>query len=253
MDRISIIIILFILFAASCKKDETIDPVIEVPVGQLELIESYPIDVPEPSGLSFGPDNNTLLTVSDHTNQVYEMDMQGNIIRILDYTGKDLEGVTYNPDKNLIVVAEEADRELTFIDYSSGSKLETYKLEIPSNSDNNGLEGISYNTNNKLYYVVNETNPDLLISWDVNSGIISEDKLNFASDYSGIFTDPDHSLLWFVSDQSKSLFKCDYNANVLQVFYLDELKYEGIVLDGDIVYLVNDATGKLYNYQIKKD
>ncbi len=252
MTRISIIVIL-ILVAASCKKDETANTVIEVPVGQLELIESYPIDVPEPSGLSFGPDNNTLLTVSDHTNQVYEMDMQGNIIRILDYTGKDLEGVTYNPDKNLIVVAEEADRKLTFIDYSSGSKLETYTLEIPSNSDNNGLEGISYNTNNKLYYVVNETNPDLLISWDVNSGIISEDKLNFASDYSGIFTDPDHSLLWFVSDQSKSLFKCDYNANVLQVFYLDELKYEGIVLDGDIVYLVNDATAKLYYYQIKKD
>ncbi|MCK5079383.1 MAG: SdiA-regulated domain-containing protein, partial [Bacteroidales bacterium] len=98
MARISIVVILFILFAASCKKDETADTVIEVPVGQLELIESYSIDVPEPSGLSFGPDNNTLLTVSDHTNQVYEMDMQGNIIRILDYTGKDLEGVTYNPD-----------------------------------------------------------------------------------------------------------------------------------------------------------
>jgi len=231
MTRISIIVILM-LFATSCKKDETPDSVIEVPVGQLELIESYSIDVPEPSGLSFGPDNNTLLTVSDHTNQVYEMDMQGNIIRILDYTGKDLEGVTYN---------------------NTGSKLETFKLEIPSNSDNNGLEGISYNTNNKLYYVVNETNPDLLISWDANSGIISENKLNFASDYSGIFTDPDHSLLWFVSDQSKSLFKCDYNANVLQVFYLNELKYEGIVLDDSKVYLVNDATAKLYYYQIKKD
>jgi len=252
MARVLIIVIV-LLFAGACQKEETPGPVIEAPVGKLELIDSYPIDVPEPSGLSFGPDKKTLLTVSDHTNQVYEMDMQGNIIRMLDYTGKDLEGVTYNPDKNLVVVAEEADREITFIDYDTGIKIETFKLAIPANSDNNGLEGISYNTNNKLYYIVNEMNPELLITWNEVSGIISEDKLDFASDYSGVFTDVDHSLLWFVSDQSKRVFKCDYNANVLEIFNLGELKYEGIVIDGNTICLVNDATAKLDYYQIIKN
>ena len=71
MKRIPVIA--FVLFlAVSCQKNETADPVIEIPVGTLELIDSYEVDVPEPSGLSFGPDNETLLTVSDHTNQVYE-------------------------------------------------------------------------------------------------------------------------------------------------------------------------------------
>lgn len=247
-----LIIVLVIIVAGSCKKESspTAGTVIKIPLGKLELINSFNINVTEPSGLSFGPGKNTLLTVSDNTNQVYELDMQGNLIRTLNYVGKDLEGVTYNPDLNLIAVAEEADREVTLIDYDTGDKLETYKINIQSNAANSGLEGISYNTNNKLYYIVNETNPDLLITWDAVSGIISEEKLNFASDYSGIFADVDHSLLWYVSDQSKSIYKCDYNSKVLEKFNLDILKYEGIVVEGDMIYLVNDAKGELYHYQI---
>jgi len=48
----------------SCNKTNTPGPVIEIPMGTLELIDSYDVDVPEPSGLSFGPDMATLLTVS---------------------------------------------------------------------------------------------------------------------------------------------------------------------------------------------
>ena len=252
MKKILIIVIAF-FFAYSCNKNEDPVPVIEIPVGRLDLIDSYDIDVPEPSGLSFGPGKMTLLTVSDHTNQIYELDLKGNVLRTYNYTGKDLEGVTYNPDKSLIAVAEEADREITLIDYQSGNVEGTYSIDIQIGAENSGLEGISYNKNNKLYYVVNETNPDLMVLWRPESDIISEEKLDFATDYSGIFTDVDHSLLWFVSDQSRSLYKCDYNANVLMAFYLDQLKYEGVVVDGDMVYLINDATAELKRYKIKNN
>jgi len=250
MAKISIIVIFFLL-ATSCKKDSVSVPMIEVAVGELELLNEYNVDVPEPSGLSFGPNKQSLLTVSDHTNMVYEMNMQGNILRTLNYVGKDLEGVTYNPHENIVVVAEEADRELSLIDYTTGDLIQTYKINIPSNSSNSGLEGISYNPNNKLYYVINEVNPELLILWDANTGIISEDKLDFATDYSGIYVEAEKSHLWFVSDQSKKLYQCDYNANVLKTFDLDILKYEGVVVEGETVYLINDATAKLYHYQIK--
>ena len=74
MKKISIIAIILFLFVPA-KKTKTPTPVIEIPLGTLELINSYDLDVPEPSGLSFGTDKNTLLTVSDHTNQVYELDL----------------------------------------------------------------------------------------------------------------------------------------------------------------------------------
>ncbi len=250
MKRFSIIVTVLIL-AYSCSKETPTVPVIENPIGSLEMLESYHVDVPEPSGLSFGPGNNTLLTVSDHTNKVYELTLQGEVIRVLDYVGKDLEGVTYNPDKHIIVVAEEADRDITFIDYETGNKVESYAIEISFGSDNSGLEGVSYNNNSRMYYIVNETNPDLLVIWSPEHGIISETKLNFASDYSGIFIDESHSLIWMVSDQSRALYKCDYNANVIMTYYLDELKYEGVVIDNDVAYLINDATGRLNIYKTK--
>lgn len=250
MKRISIIVIM-LLFYAACKEEAPVVPVVEIPLGELELIETYALDVTEPSGLSFGPDNLTLLTVSDNTNQVYELDFQGKVLRTLDYTGKDLEGVTYNPDKGIIAVAEEADREITLIDYNSGIKIETYKIDIPIGADNSGLEGVSYNINNKMYYIVNETNPDLMVTWNPVSGIINEDKLDFANDYSGIYVDDKKSFLWIVSDQSERVYKCDYNANVLMQFELGALKYEGIVIANDTLYLVNDATAKLNIYIIK--
>lgn len=252
MNRISIIALIGLLFY-SCNKTENPTPVIEIPKGTLEFVESYKVDVPEPSGLSFGPNNSTLLTVSDHTNHIYQLDLQGNTLREYEYTGKDLEGVTYNPDKNIIAVAEEADREITLIDYETGTKLGSHKIEISIGSTNSGLEGISYNNNSRLYYIVNETNPDLMIIWSPEHGTISQEKLNFASDYSGIFIDDKQSALWIVSDQSRSLYKCDYNANVLITFSLDALKYEGVVIIDDLVYLINDATGELNIYKIKKE
>jgi hypothetical protein len=36
----------------------------------------------------------------------------------------------------------------------------------------------------------------------------------------------------------------------LEKFNLDIIKYEGIAVEGDMIYLVNDAKGKLYHYQI---
>lgn len=250
MLRILIIFVLFLL-ASSCKKENADTQVIEITLGKLELLEVFSIDVPEPSGLSFGPNHLTLLTVSDHTNMVYEMDLQGNVIRTLNHVGKDLEGVTYNPDEGIVAVAEEAEREISFIDYVSGETLQTYKLEIPSNSANSGLEGISYSSNNGLYYIVNEANPELLILWNEKDGIISEESLSFAIDYSGIYVETEQSHLWFVSDQSKSLYKCDYNAQVIEKFQLNILKFEGVVMEGSVVYLINDATAELYKYQIK--
>lgn len=247
------IIVLVILLSFSCNDKDTPDPVVVAPVGQIEMSANININVPEPSGLSFGPGNNTLLTVSDNTNQIYEMDFSGNIIRTLNYTGRDLEGITYNPDKNLIAIVDERDREVALIDYDSGQVEGVYQIEISIGAENSGPEGISYNTNNKQYYIVNETNPDLMIIWTPESGIIGQVNLKFASDYSGIFTDTTHSLLWILSDESQRLFKCDYNTNVLMIFNLPESKYEGVAIDGDKVYLVNDANGELNIFEIKNN
>ncbi len=243
--------ILLITLIDSCNKDDGGD----IPVdnaGKLELINEFDLDILEPSGLSFGANANTLFVVSDNTNKVYETDLEGNLIRELAYEGSDLEGVTFNEDEQIVVVAEERDRQIVFLSYPDGIELERHDIATGGTTDNKGLEGISFNYNNNAYYIVNEDVPGKLIVWNKQFGSISNTEINFASDYSAIYVDTQNALLWIVSDESRAIYKCDYNANVLKVYALPSTKFEGITIDVDqqLVYLVNDMTFKLYVFKI---
>jgi uncharacterized protein YjiK len=94
--------------------------------------------------------------------------------------------------------------------------------------------------------------PGELIVWNKQFDIISKKELHFAGDYSAIFVDTQNSLLWIVSDESKALFQCDYNAKVLKEYSLPKDKFEGIAVDAEnkLIYLVNDTTAELYIYKI---
>ena len=246
-------IIIFLAFLAACQKEKVDIPVVEIPEGSLELIHSYQLDILEPSGISFGSDGQTLLIVSDNANMVYEITLEGLVVRTLNYVGVDLEGVVYNPDENIIAVAEERLREIVLIDYEDGNELSRHHINVENNNDNKGLEGLSYNLNNKAYYIVNEDLPGELIVWNPKFDIIEKSELNFAIDYSAIFVDHDNSLLWILSDESQTLYMCDYKANVLMEFLLPETKYEGVVIDIELMkaFFVNDATAKLEVFDIE--
>jgi DNA-binding beta-propeller fold protein YncE len=240
------------LMLSSCNKNG--DNPSGVPVrGILEQTHTYALPFPEPSGLTFGPNKNTLIAVSDTTNKVYEIRLDGSIIRTFSFTGNDLEGVTYNPDKNLIALVEEKKREVVLIDYHSGSIAGIHKIDVPAGVESNGLEGIAYNSQNKDYYIVNEMNPGLLLVWNPETGIRRRQTLGFAIDYSGIFIPENDPVLWITSDESETLYQCDDFANVLMFFDLPDSKLEGIAINNDIVYLVNDAKATLSIFRIKSN
>ena len=94
-----------------------------------------------------------------------------------------------------------------------------------------------------------------MIVWNTIYGNISTTTLTFASDYSAIFVDTENSLLWIVSDESQTVYKCDYKANVLQEYLLPGTKYEGITIDvgNMILYVVNDGSAKLDVFKIKNN
>jgi len=251
---VNIIVVPLILLAliSSCKKDNGGDiPHVEEP-GKLEKISEFNLDVTEPSGISFGPDGNTLLMVSDNTNKVYETDLEGNVLRELSYVGSDLEGVTFNVNEQIVAVTEERARQVVFLDYQNGEEQNRFDIATGGTTDNKGLEGISYNSNNDAYYIVNEDVPGEMIVWNENYSNISTTELHFASDYSAIFVDTKNAFVWMVSDESQALYKCDYNAKLIKEYPLPVTKFEGIAIDVDeqLVYLVNDKTFKLFIFKI---
>ena len=250
---ISLIFLAIVLFTTGCEKSDPVTPdVLEIPEGSLTLLATYPLTVTEPSGLAFGPDNETLLTVSDNTNQVFEMSLTGEVIKTWDYQGNDLEGVTFNPNDRTIAITEERERNVIILSYDSGEELGDYHINISMGSENSGLEGIAFNNNNRLYYILNEANPGELILWTPSGGILSETMLTFAEDYSGIYVDHTASTLWIVSDLSKYLYACNYKGDPQMKYPLTASKFEGVVVDQSTqtLYMVNDASTKLTIYHI---
>lgn len=249
MQKFITLLFIVVLFL-SCKKDNPTNHNEEILVGKLELLQSYTLDIPEPSGLSFGPGGNSLLAVSDSKSRIYELDFEGNILRTLNFKGNDLEGICYNPDKNLIAVVEEILREVIMVDYDSGEKMETFKINVSYMDEESGLEGISYNINTKNYLIVNEKSPRLSILWNPDLGVINQDELDFSLDCSGVFIYLNRSNLWYISDESRSVYQCDTNNKVLASYSLDSRKYEGIIIKGDSLFVVNDDTSKLNIYKM---
>ncbi len=231
----------------SCKKEDD-----RFPLGKLEEVDKYHLDIKETSGLAFGPDRKTLLTVSDNTGQIYEMDLQGNVLRTLAYKGGDLEGVAYNSEENMVAVVEERKREVVLVDYDSGQEISRYPVDVEANDDNKGPEGISWTGEGNSYYMVNEKNPSVLLLWDREKGIVESRYLDLGSDNSGIFVSVEDGGLWILSDEGESVYQCDGEGNVLKRYDVGINKPEGIVVDTEKkrMYVVRDLFSKLFVFDI---
>jgi uncharacterized protein YjiK len=253
--KIKILSLAFLLFAAGCNKDLPVDNNDENnnPVSgyKLELIKEHPMDVKEPSGLSWDLKHQNLLTVSDNTNKAYSVDTQGKTLHTFIYEGDDTEGITIDEKNGNYWIAEEAKSQLVKVD-STGIELQRYYINVNPSSKKKGLEGLSYDGESKIFYILNEAEPGLLVKWSLTKGIISKKELNFASDYSGIYYDKDLKSLWIVSDQSQKLFLCNTDGVVKQSFALSYEKAEGVVADikSQRLFIVSDSEQKLYEYKI---
>ncbi|MBT3502865.1 MAG: hypothetical protein HOB40_05750 [Candidatus Marinimicrobia bacterium] len=233
---------------SSCNIDET-SPLISE--SKLVLIESVSLDVPEPSGLTLNGDGSALYAVSDPPdNSIYKLDLLGNTIKTLSYSGVDLEGITYDVRDNTLWVAEESLLEIVHLD-TFGNILSRNPILFNNNESNGGLEGIAINSNNGQIVLLNEKNPGVFIKLD--SALINtlELSLDFARDYSGICINDITKNYFIVSDESKQLYEWNELDGVLKTYSLDFEKAEGVVYNHytNQVYIVSDSEEKLYIYE----
>ena len=237
-----ILSVIFILFV-SCSKNNEVFPV----NNGLELINSYKINVLEPSGLAINNDGTILYTVSDSTNKIYKLSTAGDVLQTFEYAGNDLEGISVFTNTKLLVV-EERTKEVVEYDMETGN-FTKHKIDYKNTTANSGLEGVAYNFNDGIIFILNEKDPGLLIRLNPNYTIKTSTTLNFASDYSGIFHESATDNLWIVSDQSRTINKCDLDGNLKKSYPINVVKAEGIAVSNDKIYIVSDAEAKLYIYK----
>ncbi|MBC8184072.1 SdiA-regulated domain-containing protein [candidate division KSB1 bacterium] len=244
-----IIWLLGLLIFAFCTKESSTKPKTNEPYLKKEA--DYKLDVEEPSGLAFSVDGNFLWTISDKTNKVYQITLTGTIVKELSYTGNDLEGIVQHPGDSTLWVVEEYQADIVQLD-TSGNELK--RVSIPVNGGGSSLEGITINPANNHLYLVKEKNPGVLIHLNEKHEMVSYLRISFAGDYSGIYFDAQNSFLWIISDQDKTVFKCDLSGKVLEQYPVDVNKIEGIAVDvnNSLIYLVSDSYERLYVYSIQE-
>jgi len=243
--KISIILALTIVFSF-CRDGKKAD---DVETLVFSIAEQIP--VPEPSGLVLSWDEKYFWVVSDENSRVYFLNSWGKLIKSFKVDGEDLEGITVIDEKTIAVVLERT-REVVILD-TSGVELKRAKLNLEGEL-NAGLEGITYDRNEKKFYLLNEKKPRLLVTLDENLEELSRDTLNFSKDVSGIHFDEVDNILWILSDESQSIYKTDLSGNPFQQFKIKVAQPEGITLNKarTKLYVVCDKTSNLYVFNLDK-
>ncbi len=214
------------------------------------LVNSYKINVPEPSGLSFAADNKALYTVSDKTNMIYKLSLDGKLIEKINTTAEDLEGIVFDNTDTSIWIADERKRNLLNVDLK-GKTLKSLNLDIASKKKNSGIEGLTINKNTGNLLCLNEKKPGLLIEADKNGKILKTDNLDFAKDYSGVYHDAQTDNLWIVSDKSMTITRLNTKGKIEYTYQTEIESMEGIVLDtkNRLMYIVSDELEKLFVFK----
>jgi uncharacterized protein YjiK len=245
MSKKVYLLVLFALFSFSFCKEVKKEKSPEV----LTYNVSESIPVPEPSGLDLSFNEKGFWVVSDQNSKVYLIDSWGNEIKSFEVNVEDLEGITVVNDSTLAIVSEKT-REVVILD-TAGNELKRATLNLESEF-NSGLEGITYNPEKKIFYVLNEKNPRLLITLNENLNELKRDTIKFAKDFSGIFFDDNDNSLWILSDESQRIFKTNLSGIPIEEFKIKVVQPEGITLNKarTKLFIVSDVTGNLYVFNL---
>lgn len=215
------------------------------------------------SGITYNENSDTLFVITNSPRQIYELDKNGNILRVIDLKGfKDTEDLTYMKD-NLFAILDEELSSIFIIKIDNETKV-LYKddnlkeLNIDFRTfENFGLEGISYDKVEDKFYLVNERSPKKIVTIE---GLMTDSKVRignkdelllnnyFLSDFSAIHFDDNSKNIYVLSDESALLGRVNDNEEFSKYLNLKEDKLssklkaaEGITKDRDgNIYIVSE-------------
>ncbi|WP_418184989.1 SdiA-regulated domain-containing protein [Aliarcobacter vitoriensis] len=211
------------------------------------------------SGITYNDKTDTLFAITNSPRDIYEFDKEGNVLRIIDLKGfRDTEDLTYIKDDMFAILDEELsaffivniDKDTKLIDKKHIIK--EFYLDV-RNFENFGLEGISYDNIDDIFYLVNERNPKkiVLIKGVMKNSPIEikiKDKLldnnTYLSDFSAIHFDEKTRHFYVLSDESSLLGRVEDKKDFSK--YLDlmdnEISSKMVNPEG----ITKDSKGNIY-------
>ncbi len=197
------------------------------------------------SGITYNKDTGTLFVITNGPTQIHEINTDGECLRKIELNGfEDTEGIVYLCD-GFFAILEERKRAIDIIHIQP----ETARIDVDNiykslsislaNKDNKGFEGIAYNSEKSLFYIVKEKPPLQLLKVE---GLLNKDRINisaqqqiirfdlFMDDFSGLHFDSRTRHLLFLSDESKMVAEVSLKGE--QVSFMDlEKGFSGLNID----------------------
>jgi uncharacterized protein YjiK len=234
MNKIKILTAIILLTVlASFKKDK---------VTKVYHASWKTLNVPEPSDIALAPGNSSYYVVSDDAATVFELDVQGKILRTSKVLGIELEAVCARPD--YLYVVDESPRKVYQLSHGDLDVLRTFSVPY-SGGRNKGYEAMTYNEEKKCFVLITERDPIYIHEFDHDFRQINEYRWNSARDISSAtYLD---GFIYLLSDEDMTVFKCNpKNYQVIDKWKIDVHNPEGIVFHNNLMLIISDDLERLY-------
>ena len=223
------------------------------------------------SGLTWNPQSRGLFLINNRPPKIVELALDGSQKRVISLSGfHDTEGITHIRNSLFAVVEEKRRTICIFEIHREATSINRDDAEIivvdPEPAGNKGLEGISYDPENKCFYVVKEKGPRKIhrVPWAKETGSpgsmsqpfnIQKNSLSL-KDLSGIYYHPGSNNLLLLSDKSASLVESTVDGKELSRISLKKSQKtglqssirqaEGITMDSRGILYISSEPDLLY-------
>lgn len=239
--------------------------IILISIQNLFAKEKVIAKVPEASGIVYSEKSNTLFVVNDE-GKIYELSTKGQILKKLNLGKYDLEGITIDEDKGLLILAIEGDEKILVLNQDNFKILNEIKIKrkykkinVLKKDSKNGIEGIVL-FKDKLYisnqsknkYPKADSSVIVIVDYDLNKKKLKIKNIidHGITDVSGLTFYKD--TLFMISDKNNLLLSYDIKNNKIIKKYKLSKKYaqEGLTFDKKGNLYIADDNGQIL--KIKK-
>ncbi|AXH13151.1 SdiA-regulated domain-containing protein [Halarcobacter bivalviorum] len=221
--------------------------------------------IPEASGIVYSENSNTLFVVNDE-GTIYELSLKGEIKREYKLGTYDLEAITIDEEKNLLLIANEEKDELLVVDIKDFTILNKIKIKgtyqgnkiIKKGKD--GIEGLTL-YKNKIYasnqsnkpYPKEDSSVIVILDYKMKKKLEIVDIIDHKyKDIAGLTFYKDY--LYLISDDANLLIKYDITSKKVVKEYKLSKKYaqEGITFDKKGRLYIADDNGQILKLKINE-
>ncbi|CAD7700874.1 unnamed protein product [Ostreobium quekettii] len=199
------------------------------------------------SGATYNPVTQSVWVITGSPKYLMEFSERGQMLRKLSWDGfKDPEGLAWMVGYQMAVLEEPTKGGVTVVNVAPGvvnveERRTKVDLDVPSHT---GLEGITYNDKEEVYYVVQEKDPKRIVEVQLNGTyreLFTLENIG-VGDLSGVHYASQINKLFVLSQEDKSVMKVTMKGKVVQQRDIAGERPEGIAFtpDGQRMFIVSE-------------